>query len=97
LEDRGSIPGTGNEGIVYLLALEPTQPLIQWVPGALSSGGKATGAEADHSSPFNAEVRNSWCCTSIPHTFSWRGAWLSIGYVLLWEELILKDISQIQP
>jgi hypothetical protein len=38
-------------------ALEPTQPPIQWVPGALSLGVKRPGREADHSSPSNAEVK----------------------------------------
>jgi hypothetical protein len=30
-------------------ALEPTQPPIQWVPGALSLGVKLPGLESDHS------------------------------------------------
>jgi hypothetical protein len=40
-------------------ALGPTQPPIQWVPGALSSGTKRTGREADHSPPSSAEVKNT--------------------------------------
>jgi hypothetical protein len=32
-------------------ALGPTQPPIQWVPGALSLGVKRSGREADHSLP----------------------------------------------
>jgi hypothetical protein len=32
-------------------ALGPTQPPIQWVPGALSLGIKQPGREADHSPP----------------------------------------------
>jgi hypothetical protein len=38
------------------LALGPTQPPIQWVPGALSLGIKRPGREADHSPPCNAKV-----------------------------------------
>jgi hypothetical protein len=40
-------------------ALRPTQPPIQWLPGALSLGVKRPGCEADHSPPFSAEVKNS--------------------------------------
>jgi hypothetical protein len=33
-------------------------------------GGKAAGREADHSAPFNAEVKNAWSYTSPPqYTF----------------------------
>jgi hypothetical protein len=38
-------------------ALGPTQPPIQWVPGALSLGVKWPGREADHSPPSSAEVK----------------------------------------
>jgi hypothetical protein len=38
-------------------ALGPTQPPIQWVPGALSLGVKRPGREADHSPPSSAEVK----------------------------------------
>jgi Ni,Fe-hydrogenase I cytochrome b subunit len=38
-------------------ALRPTQPPIQWVPGALSLGVKQLGSEADHSPPSTAEVK----------------------------------------
>jgi hypothetical protein len=46
--------------------LGPTQPPIQWVPGALSLGVKWPGHEADHSPPSSAEVKNAWSCTSTP-------------------------------
>jgi hypothetical protein len=46
--------------------LGPTQPPIQWVPGALSLGAKRQGREADHSPEFSAEVKNVWSYTSTP-------------------------------
>jgi hypothetical protein len=48
------------------MALGPTQPPIQWVPGALSLGVKRPGREADHSPPSSAEVKNAWSYTSTP-------------------------------
>jgi hypothetical protein len=58
-------------------ALVPTQPRIQWVPGALSLGVKRPGREADHSLPSSAEVKE---CVELylhpPNTPSWRGAQL---------------------
>jgi hypothetical protein len=39
------------------MALGPTQPPIQWVPGALSLGIKRPGREADHSPPSSAKVK----------------------------------------
>jgi hypothetical protein len=47
-------------------ALRPTQPPVQWVPGALSLGVKRPGREADHSPPSSAEVKNAWSYTSTP-------------------------------
>jgi hypothetical protein len=44
----------------------PTQPPIQWVPGALFSGVKRPGREADHSAPTTAEVKKIWIYTSTP-------------------------------
>jgi hypothetical protein len=58
-------------------ALGPTQPPIQWVPGAVSLGLKRPGREADYSHPSSAEVRE--CVTLYlhsPNTPSWRGAQL---------------------
>jgi hypothetical protein len=37
--------------------MQPTQPPIQWVPGALPPGVQQPGHEA-HSHPSNAEVKN---------------------------------------
>jgi hypothetical protein len=36
---------------------EPTQPPIQWVPGALSLGVNRPRLEADHSPPSSAEAK----------------------------------------
>jgi hypothetical protein len=47
-------------------ALGPTQPPIQWVPGALFLGVKRPVREADHSPPPSAEVKNAWSYTSTP-------------------------------
>jgi hypothetical protein len=38
-------------------ALGPTQPPIQWVTGAPSTGVKRPGRDADHSPPSSAEVK----------------------------------------
>jgi hypothetical protein len=57
-------------------ALEPTQPPIQWVPGALSLWVKRPGCETDHSPPSSAEVKNAWRHTSTPqYAFM---AWCSV-------------------
>jgi hypothetical protein len=42
---------------MFRTALGPTQPHIQWVPGALSLGVKRPWREADHSPPPSAEVK----------------------------------------
>jgi hypothetical protein len=83
LDDRGSrvrFPaGAGNFLFTTAsrTALGPTQPHIQWVPGALSLGIKRPGREANHSSPSNAEVKE-WVELYFhsPNTPSWRGAQL---------------------
>jgi hypothetical protein len=43
---------------------------LQCVPGALSSGIKRPGPEADHSSPSNAEVKKRGAIPPLLHTFS---------------------------
>jgi hypothetical protein len=56
-------------------ALGPTQPPIQWVPGAPSLGVKWPGREADHSPPTSAEVKE-WVKLYLhsPNTPPWRFA-----------------------
>jgi hypothetical protein len=46
--------------------LGPTQPPIQWVPGAHSLGVKQPGHEADHSPPTSAEVKKTWIYIATP-------------------------------
>jgi hypothetical protein len=62
---------------VSIPALGPTQPPIQWVPGAPSLGIKRPRREADHSLPSSAEIKE---CVELylhsPNTPSWRGAQL---------------------
>jgi hypothetical protein len=57
------------------MALGPTQPPIQLVPGALSLGVKQLGREADHSLPSSAEVKE-WVELYLqsPNTPSWCSA-----------------------
>jgi hypothetical protein len=56
-------------------ALVPTQPPIQWVPGALPLGVKRPGREADLSPPSSAEVKEHVeLYLHSPNTSSWRGA-----------------------
>jgi hypothetical protein len=63
--------------ITSRMALGPTQPLIQWVPGALFLGVKRSGHEADHSPPSSAKVKE---CVELylysPNTPSWHSAQL---------------------
>jgi hypothetical protein len=72
LDDRDSrvrVPaGAGNFSLNHRVqnGSGPTQPPIQWVPGALSLGLKRPGRESDHSPPFSAEVKNEWSYTSTP-------------------------------
>jgi hypothetical protein len=44
-------------------SLGPTQPHVQWVPGALSLGVKRPGHEADRSPPSSDEAKNAWSYT----------------------------------
>jgi hypothetical protein len=50
-------------------ALGPTQPPIQWVPGALSPGVKRQGREADHSPLASAEVKKMIYTSTPPYIF----------------------------
>jgi len=57
------------------MILGPTQPPIQWIPGALSLEVKQPRHEADHSPPPSAKAKE---CVELylhsPSTSSWHGA-----------------------
>jgi hypothetical protein len=82
---------------VSRMALGPTQPPIQWVPGALSLVVTRPGREADGSHPSSAEV-NEWVELYLhsPNTPSWCGAQLkhrdsfTFLLVILWEPTIFR-------
>jgi len=53
--------------ILYRVVIcRPTQPPVQWVPGAFPPRVKRSGREFDHSSPSSAEVKTAWKYTSTP-------------------------------
>jgi hypothetical protein len=56
---RGPFPSGFQTKLVYAFLISPTQPPVQWVPGALYLGVKRSGCEADHS-PSIAEFKNTW-------------------------------------
>jgi hypothetical protein len=51
---------------IYNLVLGPTQPPIEWLPGALSLGVKRPGRKVDHPPPSTAQEKNMWHYTSTP-------------------------------
>jgi hypothetical protein len=72
VKDRGSRVRFPAELGIFLFttasrpALGPTQPPIQWVPGALSLGVKRPGREADQSPVSSAEVRMRGAIPPLP-------------------------------
>jgi hypothetical protein len=58
----------------YRPALGPTQPPIQWVPGALSSAMKRLRNEADHPPTSSTEVKTGRAVLPFPHTSTWPDA-----------------------
>jgi len=80
------------------MALGPTQPPIQWVPGAPPLGVKRPGREADHSLPSRAEVKE-WVELYLhsPNTSSWRGAQFKKAQELLYLLPLCIFSSKITP
>jgi hypothetical protein len=71
-DDQGSIPG-GRLGIFLFDTasrpiLGPTQPHIQWVPGALLLGVKRPGRELTTDLHLVPRSKNAWSYTSTPPT-----------------------------
>jgi hypothetical protein len=85
MDDRGSIPCKGNDGIFSLRHRVKTSPGVYPASypirtGASFRGRKRPWREADHSLPCNSEVKK---CVELYLHFSnassWRGAYLGIG------------------
>jgi hypothetical protein len=55
-------------------ALGPTQPPIQWEPGAISPEVKRPKRETDRSLQFNAEIKNDGAIPQLPYASSWCDA-----------------------
>jgi hypothetical protein len=55
-----------SHGVKGWTALGTTQPPIQWVPRALSTGIKWSGREADHSSSPSAQAKNGGTVPPLP-------------------------------
>jgi hypothetical protein len=78
LDDRGSIPCGGNDGIFFSSPPRPNRlwgPPSQWVPGALAPGVKRPVLEFDHSPTSSAESGMRRPIPPFPSTSSWSGAW----------------------
>jgi hypothetical protein len=57
-----------------ILALGPTQPPVQRVPGVTFVGLKQLGHEAYLSPPTTAEVKNCGAIPPLPHMSSWHSS-----------------------
>jgi hypothetical protein len=64
LDDRGGLCSSQN--FLFTISSRPTQPPIQWVPGALSPGVKRQRREADHWPPAIRDAPLRWLEASIP-------------------------------
>jgi hypothetical protein len=69
LDDCGLIPKRGKRFFSsHRIQIDfwPTQPPIQWVLGAFSSGVKWLGYKDGHSPPSNVEVKNGGAILPLP-------------------------------
>jgi hypothetical protein len=57
-----------------VLSLGPTQPHIQWIPGALSTGVKLPRREADRSPPSIVEVKDGGAIPPLAPKSWWHSA-----------------------
>jgi hypothetical protein len=75
-DGRGSISGWGKNFLFHSVQIGSGAHPASYTKGtgALSSGIKRLGREADHSLPSSAEVKNGKAIRPLPHTLSWRGA-----------------------
>jgi hypothetical protein len=67
LDDWGSIPGGGNDGIfchLFETGSGTHPPSYLMGTGRYFLGDMTAGGEVEHSHPFNAEVKNAWSYTS---------------------------------
>jgi hypothetical protein len=56
------------------LALQPTQPPMQWALGVVSPETKQPRHDADHSPLSCVEIKNGGVIPLLPHTSSWSGS-----------------------
>jgi hypothetical protein len=90
LDGPGSIPSGGQEiflfTVVSVPSLGPTQPPIQWVPGALTLGVKRHGLETDHSPSSSVDVKNG---EAMPSLYAVRSSERRKGFSYLRNFLML--------
>jgi hypothetical protein len=91
------------------MALGPTQPPIQWVPGAVPLGLKQLGREADHSPPSSAEVRMrgaipllpqyifmAWCLVKHRDNFTFTFYYFADCLILSSQDTYIKESKTFQ-
>lgn len=95
-KNPGSIPGTSQELQLHSEAsrpiLEPAQSLTQWVPCAHFAGVKRLRAEAEHSDPPSAEVKNLCSYTSILPYFFMESRGTTFSVQSLWDRTHLEKL-----
>jgi hypothetical protein len=77
--------------MLFRPAWGPTQPPIQWVPGALSLGVKRPGREAATHLQLVPRSRIRASIHPLAHTSSWHSAQLSTGTALIYSTLTSRE------